>query len=177
MLVATVTAETPGLGDDLGLTRVLLGVEHLVVDATLVEQRDSFSDFSTEMVPTSTGWPCSFFDRCPRRRRRTCVLGLVDEVGLSAARSACASGSDHLQVVGVHQLGGLGLRRTGHAGELVVHAEVVLQGDGGERLVLLLDRTPSLASTAWWMPSDQRRPSSTRPVNSSTIFTSPSAIR
>ena len=35
-------------------------------------------------------------------------------------------------------------------------------------------RTPSFASTAWCRPSDQRRPSRMRPVNSSMIFTSPS---
>src|SRR5881628_198913 len=34
--------------------------------------------------------------------------------------------------------------------------------------------TRSFASTAWWRPSDQRRPSRMRPVNSSMIFTSPS---
>ena len=34
--------------------------------------------------------------------------------------------------------------------------------------------TPSLASTAWCRPSDQRRPASVRPVNSSTMMTSPS---
>ncbi len=34
--------------------------------------------------------------------------------------------------------------------------------------------TPSLASTAWWSPSDQRRPGMRRPVNSSTMMTSPS---
>ena len=32
----------------------------------------------------------------------------------------------------------------------------------------------SLASTAWWRPSDQRRPYIRRPVNSSTMTTSPS---
>ena len=31
-------------------------------------------------------------------------------------------------------------RRAGHAGELVVHAEIVLEGDRGQRLVLRLDR-------------------------------------
>ena len=31
-------------------------------------------------------------------------------------------------------------RRAGHAGQLVVHAEIVLEGDRGERLVLRLDR-------------------------------------
>ena len=34
--------------------------------------------------------------------------------------------------------------------------------------------TPSLASTAWCSPSDQRRPGMMRPVNSSTMMTSPS---
>ena len=37
------------------------------------------------------------------------------------------------------QLGGLGLGGAGHAGQLVVEAEVVLQRDGGQRLVLGLD--------------------------------------
>ena len=37
------------------------------------------------------------------------------------------------------QLGGLGLGGAGHAGELVVEPEVVLQRDGGQRLVLGLD--------------------------------------
>ena len=45
----------------------------------------------------------------------------------------------HADLVDLVELGGLGLRRTGHAGELVVEAEVVLQGDRGEGLVLLLD--------------------------------------
>ena len=30
--------------------------------------------------------------------------------------------------------------RAGHAGELLVHAEIVLEGDRGQRLVLRLDR-------------------------------------
>ena len=34
--------------------------------------------------------------------------------------------------------------------------------------------TPSFASTAWCSPSDQRRPGIRRPVNSSTMMTSPS---
>jgi hypothetical protein len=33
--------------------------------------------------------------------------------------------------------------------------------------------TLSFASTAWWRPSDHRRPGRVRPVNSSTISTSP----
>ena len=46
---------------------------------------------------------------------------------------------DDRQLVDLHELVGLGEGRAGHARELVVHAEVVLQRDRGERLVLLLD--------------------------------------
>ncbi len=50
----------------------------------------------------------------------------------------------HRQVVGVGELGRLGLGRAGHARQLLVHAEVVLEGDGGEGLVLVLDPDPLL---------------------------------
>ena len=41
------------------------------------------------------------------------------------------------QLIDLAELGVLGERRTGHAGELVIQTEVVLQGDGGKGLVLL----------------------------------------
>src|SRR6266702_1226181 len=43
------------------------------------------------------------------------------------------------ELVDLFELPGLGPGRTGHPGELLVHPEVVLDGDGGEGLVLLLD--------------------------------------
>ena len=43
------------------------------------------------------------------------------------------------ELVDLVELAGLGHGRAGHARELVVHAEVVLQGDGREGLVLLAD--------------------------------------
>jgi hypothetical protein len=47
---------------------------------------------------------------------------------------------DHdLEAVDLLELEGLGVRRAGHAGQRLVHAEVVLEGDRGERLVLLAD--------------------------------------
>ena len=50
-------------------------------------------------------------------------------------------GGDHrdVELVDLLELGGFRFRRAGHAGQLLVHAEVVLEGDGGERLVLALD--------------------------------------
>ena len=47
---------------------------------------------------------------------------------------------DHRDFVDLHELGRLGQRRAGHPGELVVEAEVVLQGDRRQGLVLLADR-------------------------------------
>ena len=68
------------------------------------------------------------------------LLGAEDEVVLVLAdHRLVRRDRQHAQLVGAHELGGLGLGGTGHAGELVVHAEVVLQGDRGEGLVLGLD--------------------------------------
>ena len=104
-------------------------------------------------------------------------LRLEDEVVLVVARDRHVGRDlDDVQAVDLDELLLLRLRRAGHAGELLVEAEVVLERDRRERDVLLLDRTPSFASTAWCRPSDQRRPSMIRPVNSSTILTSPSWI-
>jgi hypothetical protein len=48
-----------GLGHDLGLGGDMIGVEHLVLDAALGQQRERMSDLSIERVPMSTGRPCS----------------------------------------------------------------------------------------------------------------------
>ena len=68
------------------------------------------------------------------------LLGAVDEVGLVLADHGPVRRDRHdAQLVDRVQLGRLGLGGAGHAGELAVHAEVVLQGDRGEGLVLVLD--------------------------------------
>ena len=46
---------------------------------------------------------------------------------------------DDFELVDLVELLRFGFRRSGHAGELLVHAEVVLERDRGQRLVLLLD--------------------------------------
>src|SRR5918998_5102725 len=61
------------------------------------------------------------------------VLVLPDHLPMGRYR-------DDGHFVDVHELVGLGSRRTGHARELVVLAEVVLDGDRSDRLILLLDR-------------------------------------
>ena len=53
-----------GLRDDFGFLRVVLGVQHDVLDAALAcSMVESRSDFSIETVPTSVGRPASCFSR------------------------------------------------------------------------------------------------------------------
>ena len=67
-------------------------------------------------------------------------LGAVDDVGiLDAQQPLVGRNDDDFQPVDFVELGRFGLGRTGHAGQLFVHAEVVLEGDGREGLVLALD--------------------------------------
>jgi hypothetical protein len=77
---------------------------------------------------------------------------------------------DRFQAVDLLELVGLGVRGTGHPGELAVHPEVVLERDRGERLVLALDLHALLRLDRLVQPSDQRRPCIRRPVNSSTMM-------
>ena len=69
------------------------------------------------------------------------VLGLVDlVVVVGADHRDVGRDLDHRHLVDLHELRRLGQRRAGHPAELVVEAEVVLEGDRRERLVLLADR-------------------------------------
>ena len=68
-------------------------------------------------------------------------VGAVDLVVLIVARERHVGRDfEDFEIVDVEELVGFGQRRAGHAGELAVHAEVVLERDRGERLVLGLDR-------------------------------------
>ena len=135
-------AEAAGLGDDLGLVLVVLGVQHDVLDAAAPAA-------CRRAAPTSRPRPCrpGPAGRPPASRAMSSTMasnfsrfGLVDDVGLLDAGQRPVGRHDHdVELVDLVELLGLGVGRAGHAGELVVHAEVVLEGDGGERLVLALD--------------------------------------
>ena len=92
-----------------------------------------------DVVPTSAG--CS---RCHAiadvfdDRLELVLLREVHEVRVVLADHRLV-GRDHhhLQAVDLHELGRFRIRRAGHARELLVEAEVVLEGDRGDGLVLL----------------------------------------
>ena len=140
-----VTAPGPaGLGDGraLALGVLGLGVEHRVLDAALVEQpRQQLGDLDRDRAHQHRLAALVALGDLARDGRPLAVLGLVDLVVVVRADHRPVGGDlHHLQLVDLHELGGLGEGRAGHARELVVAAEVVLVGDRRDRLVLLLDR-------------------------------------
>jgi hypothetical protein len=101
---------------------------------------ESDSDFSIEVVPTSTGWPrrcaslisstmAAYFSRACDRSGR--VRRPARRAGWSAPRPR--------QAHRFPELVGFGRRGPGHPGKLVVEPEIVLEGDRGEGDVLGLD--------------------------------------
>src|SRR6266571_1313905 len=133
--------EPPRLGHDHGLLLVVLRVQHVVGDAPATEvpgQALGLLDrhrADQDRLALLVAFRDVLGDRPPLG-----VLALVDEVLLVVADHGAVGGDlHHAQLVDLLELHQLGLGRPGHAGELVVHPEVVLDGDGGEGLVLLLD--------------------------------------
>ena len=135
-------AQATGLSDDLSLALMELGVQDLVLDAAFVEQaRQTLGALDGHGAHQDglTG-SMALLDLIGDRVELG-VDGAVHQVVVIDAGDGAVGGDDlNGQVVDLAELGVLGDGRTGHAGELVVEAEVVLQGDGGQRLVLLADQ-------------------------------------
>ena len=99
------------------------------------------SETSTATVPTRIGWPFSWRALISSSTALPlAVFGFEDLVVLVGADHRLVGRDlDHRDLVDLDELLRLGHRGPGHPGELVVEAEVVLQGDRRERLVLLPD--------------------------------------
>ena len=143
MFVAIVTA--PRLArvlDDLGLALVLLRVQDVVRDAApLQELREVLRDLDGDRPDEHRLALLVALPDVVEHRVVLRFLGLEDVVVLVVARDLHVRRDlDDMQVVDLDELLLLGLRGTGHPGELLVEAEVVLERDRRERDVLLLDR-------------------------------------
>ena len=134
-------AGSAGLGDDLRFLFVLLGVEHLVRQPGLDHQ---------------LGQQLGALDGGGAHQHRLAALlavldvfndgvelflhGAIDLVVLVFSLHRTVGRNHHrLEAVDRLKFKGFGIGRTGHASELAVHAEVVLEGDRGQGLVLGLD--------------------------------------
>src|SRR4029077_657045 len=127
--------------DDLGLARVLLRVEDVVLDPPACEELGEVLGGLDGDRADEYGLPgaCPLLDVAGDGGELP-LLRLEDHGVFVGAGGVDVGGDlDDLEAVDLDELLLLGLRGTGHAGELLVEAEVVLERDRGERLVLLLD--------------------------------------
>ncbi len=135
-------ALSAGLGDDLGFARVVLRVQDLVLDALVLEEPAHDVGLLDRGRPDEDR--LSLLVRgADVRHHRVELLALVlvdDVVAIVAHHGLVGRDDDDVEVVDLLELLRLGLGRARHAGELLVHAEVVLEGDRRVGLALLLDR-------------------------------------
>ena len=139
-------AGAPSLGHDVGFTRVLLGVEHLVGQAHLVEHFiDDFRVLDRRGAHQHRLAPLVAFTDIGDRSLVLFARSLVHAVKLVFPPTGPVRRNDHrFQAVDFLKFVGFGIGRTSHAGQLVVQAEVVLERDGGQRLVFGLNLHPFL---------------------------------
>ena len=127
------------LGNDLRLTLVELGVEDVVLDSALGKNARELLGIldgdGTDQARLTLG--VTLLD-VGGNGSELCVDRAVHEIVMIHSLDRLI-GRDHLNgdVIDLAELRVLGHGGTGHAGELVIHEEVVLESDGGERLVLL----------------------------------------
>ncbi|MCY1505062.1 hypothetical protein D9M68_392570 [compost metagenome] len=135
-------ARTTGLGDDLGFLLVVLGVQYLMLDTRLLHQLGNvFGGLDRCSTDQDRPTECLALLDVGDDRVVFLVLGQVDQVVEVLPRDGTV-GRDHhhVEAVGLAELEGLGVGGTGHAGQLGVEAEVVLEGSRGEGLAFRLDR-------------------------------------
>ena len=135
------SAESARLGDDGRFACVVLRVEHFVLNSALGEQLRQHLALLDRHG--------SHEDRLALLVTRGDVLdnlsvlgglGCIDEVGLVETDHRTVRRNRHdTQLVGRPKFGGFGFGGTRHSRELLVQTEIVLQRDGGQRLVFSLD--------------------------------------
>ena len=134
-------ARRAGLGDDVGLLLVIARVQHLVRNLALLELfRQHLGLLDADRADQHRLLArAGLLDQ--RDDGVVLLLGRAIDLVVMVQAHARQVGRhlDHLEAVDVHQLRRLGHRRAGHARELRIHAEVVLEGDGGVGRGLPLD--------------------------------------
>ena len=142
MFVEIVTAPgSAGLRDDARFLLVELGVQHLVLDAAALEQLAELLGLLDRHRADEDGPACVLqFHDLVDQGVELALLVAIDEIRIVLANHGPVGRDRHdLELVDLVELLGLGHRRAGHARELVVEAEVVLERDRGERHALALD--------------------------------------
>ncbi len=135
-----------GLGDDFRFLLVILGVEHNVLNAFFLQQiRQALGLF--DRSGAHQHWLASVIQllNLVCGRKVFLFLSPIHQVRILNSQHLFIGGNDdHVELVDLPELGRFGVRGACHASQLLVHAEIILEGDGSEGLVLALDLHPFL---------------------------------
>ncbi|MNF33723.1 hypothetical protein D3C84_145450 [compost metagenome] len=135
-----------GLGDDFRFHGVELGVQHLVRDVLLGQDAGQQfgvldGDGTDQHRLTTLDATTDVFDD----GGVFFLGGQVDQIAHVLAHHRLVGRDDHgIQAIDLLEFKGFGIRSPGHPRQLVIQTEVVLEGDGGQGLVLVLDLDPFL---------------------------------
>ena len=134
-------AAASGLGNDVGLGLVVHRVQHVVLDLAPLEQAAQVFGLLHRHGADQHGLAALVtIDDVLDRGVEFLALRLVHHVGvIDADHRAVGRNHDDVQVVDLLEFDRFGVRSAGHAAQLVVHAEVVLNRDRRQRLVLFPD--------------------------------------
>ena len=134
------------LRDDCRFALVLLRVQHLVRYLGLAQHAgEQLRGLDGRRADQNRLLPRRAVPDVLQHRLELLLLREEDEIRHVVADHLEMGGyDDDLQTIDLLEFGRFGIRGPGHARELVVLPEVVLEGDRGERLVLVLDRHPFL---------------------------------
>src|SRR5438477_4742577 len=129
------------LGHDLGLALVVFRVEDLMADAALLEELGHGFGLLDGHGADEHGLALLVaLDDVLDDGVELLALGLVDDIRVVDPDQVAVGRHDgDVELVDLGELLGLCLGRARHPRQLVVHPEVVLEGDRGQRLVLALD--------------------------------------
>ena len=131
-----------GLGNNLGLTRVLLGIEHLMGQLLLAQQpRYQFGVFDrgcTDQHRLSSGVAVADIGK----NRLVFFMRGAKHLILAIIANHWAMRGHHygFEAINLLKLEGFGICRACHAGQLAIHPEIILKGNRSQRLVLGLYR-------------------------------------
>ena len=130
-----------GLRDDVRLAFVIFGVQDLMGDPLLLEYfRKHFGFLDGDGAYQNRLAALMEFFNLGDNGVKFLFDRFVDAVRVIDALQFTVGGhGHHIEVIDLLELVGLGVRGTGHAGEFLIHAKIILEGDRRQRLVLAFD--------------------------------------
>ena len=141
-----------GLGHDARFTLVLLGVQNLVRNfCGFQESGNRFGLFNGDctneyrlpafvIMANAVREGIVFLHDAVYHGGEFFLFRAVNDVGMLFANQIAISRNDHdIEVINLAEFRSFRFRSTGHARQFLVHAEIILKGDGGEGLIFALD--------------------------------------